>query len=391
MRITRRASAPISATVAFALVGCGGGPSPSATPSATARPSAGAPASTAASPAPPPTGAFVQVAADELRVRSEPGTDGDVTGSLGRGAVVRIESGPTDADGFTWYEVVDTTSGRGWVAAGDDTDAWLQPAVDEADTSVILSFSYGCDVTGPVSYPATTITEGGRVIIGYGHAEGMIVGRLSETGLADVRENVIGSPYLQASAEYNAEPRPGAGDPPGHGACFYTFTLPSDADPVVVTAVSWFGDEEEAQFWLPSPERKSLTGLANNLMVIDELLDDDAWVEPPDRPYIATEYVLGIVPGEGPEPEGTSRVDSATLGLGDLDAYGGPTDMGGRCAVVPLAQAFEVVRVLNEGDGDGLRLDSLLFWPFGADDAWYSLTIVPRTPDGEPGCDALGG
>lgn len=398
MNANRPAAALVAVLAILAACGSGTGATGSASPSVAEVPSPSPVESegsveppTSAEPSPTLTsnGAILEVVADALQVRAEPGTDAGVTGSLARRAVVRVESGPVDVDGFTWYEVVDLSSQRGWAAAGDGTDPWLAPAAEDGDENVVLSFSYGCDVTGPIMYPATTVTEGGRVIRGYGQAGGMTVGQLSESGMAHIRENVLGSQYLQASGEYIAEPRPGAGDPPGHGACFYTFMLPTGADPIVVQAVSWFGDQEEAEFWQPSPQRKALTEIANNLIAIDEALGDDAWDEPPGRPYVAAGYVLWIGAGTGAVPEEAGSIDPSALGLGELDAFGAPAGSG-RCAVVTLADAFEAVRVLNERAGENIALHGLAFLQFGTDDGWYTFTLLPRTPDGQPGCDAIG-
>ena len=393
MHANRPAATLVTALVILAACGSGAG-TPSASPSVAEIPSPSPETSEgsdepSASPSPPSTATILRVVADALQVRAEPGTDADAIGSLARDAVVRVESGPVDADGFTWYEVVDLSGQGGWIADGDGTDAWLASAAEDGDETVLLSFSYGCDVTGPVMYPATTITEGGRVILGYGQPSGMTVGQLSESGMAHIRENVLEHPYLQASGEYTAEPRPGAGDPPGHGACLYDFTLPTDAEPIIVEAVSWFGDQEEAEFWQPSPQRKALTDVANNLIMIGEVLGKDAWEEPPAQPYFAPEYVLWVGEGEGAAPDGIGSIDASALGLGALDAYGEPAGSG-RCAIVPIADAFEVLRVLNQPAGEDMGLATIAFPSFGTDQTWYSLVMIGQTPDGQPGCDAVG-
>ena len=361
----------------LALAGCqsetpsgsAGGPSsaPIATESQGPAGTAPGPAQTASADA--PVGEVLQVVADELRVRAQAGTDAALVGTLERGTPVRVESAPVEADGFTWYEVTDLTSRRGWVAEGDEADAWLSPVQDLTSTDAILALTYGCDVVGPISPPATTVMEDGRVLMTQGAAGDWTVRQLSESGLQEIRDDVLGSPYLQASAEYEPRRRADAGEPPGHGACLYTFTVGTEHEPIVVSAIGWFGDEEEAQFYEPSPERKALTAIAQNLIAIEEVLGDDSW-DAPASPYIAREFAVTI--GAGIDPD--------TLGLGDVEWTQGPTGPGD-CAIISRGQAFEAARVFNEGgQSEPMRLDRTYF---------SEVVLVPRTPDGYPDCAEL--
>ncbi len=63
-------------------------------------------------------GASVQVSTDggNLRVRPEPSLNGEPVASLSNGSIVQIIAGPTEGDGYTWWQI-DTGSVQGWVAA----------------------------------------------------------------------------------------------------------------------------------------------------------------------------------------------------------------------------------------------------------------------------------
>jgi hypothetical protein len=360
---------------------------PSAEPSASAEatPSSSAPAD----PGGVSTGQLLQVVADELTIRTEPGTASEAVGILERGTVVRALSGPADADGFTWYEVVDTVSQRGWAADGDASDAWLTAIELIGSAEPLLTFQYGCDVVGPIPHPATMVLDDGRVIVAENGPEvGWTTRRLSDEGMAIVRDEILGNPYLQASADYRPVPRDDAGDPPGHGACLWTFTIATQAEPIVVSAVNWFGDQEEADFYQPSPERKALDGIAQNLRLIDEVLDEDAWEVAPALPYVAPDYVLwlaSVEPGPGPD---FSIPIAAPLPVGDIDTFGMPARTG-RCDVVSPEEAFEIARLIDPTDVSRRILHGMTINTYRTDTEWFSMAMVPRTPDGAPGCDGI--
>ena len=73
------------------------------------------------------------VVADELRVRSAPGTGTDSTirgEPLANGREVFVAAGPVRANGYDWWQVQALTGPAhfGWVAAGHDSAVWLAPA-----------------------------------------------------------------------------------------------------------------------------------------------------------------------------------------------------------------------------------------------------------------------
>jgi hypothetical protein len=121
---------------------------PSASPSSSAMPSSTAP--------PSPTGggelvvpSFVSVTAERLQVRQEPGLTGEPLmdhmscidnpdPNCARPVLIGTESGlvdlylldgPVEADGYVWYLAsTDEPGVLGWVASGDENDAWLVAA-----------------------------------------------------------------------------------------------------------------------------------------------------------------------------------------------------------------------------------------------------------------------
>ena len=58
-----------------------------------------------------------------LRMRSGPGLGEPTLKVIAEGALVQVLAGPTEADGYQWYQIKDDTGAEGW-AAGD----WLVSA-----------------------------------------------------------------------------------------------------------------------------------------------------------------------------------------------------------------------------------------------------------------------
>jgi len=67
-----------------------------------------------------------------LNMRQTPGTGGAIVTYVSGGQVVDVIAGPTDADGYTWWQVDDRGGNQGWLAAGDGEDEWLSPRLGEA-------------------------------------------------------------------------------------------------------------------------------------------------------------------------------------------------------------------------------------------------------------------
>lgn len=355
--------------------------SSSASPAATGPAATGTPQATAGAPA---TGDVLMVVVDELRLREAAGTDAPIVGSLQRGAIVRAREGPVDAGGFRWYEVVDTTGRSGWAADGDATDRWLSSLASTDEPEPRLSFEYGCDVVGPLVLPTVVLLADDRVVHA-GTDGSWDVRRLSLTGAAHMTENVLQSPYLQTGGEYAPVLRPGA-EPPGHGACVWKFTLATSGEPIIVTSVSWFGDQEEHTFYEPSPEREALDAIARRLISIDTILDEAAWEAAGWLPLVPADYIFWVAPADVPTADPAPMLDPALLGLGDLASYGEPAGSG-RCGTIEVGQAFDLVRMLNEGGAEpDVHMNALTFSGFRTADGWMSYALTPMLPGGRPQC-----
>ena len=138
------ASVPASASASTA-------PSVAASPSASGAPAPSAPAPVVAAPdGLVPPGSIVRVLTDGLRMREGPSTDSTLVDDLpvdqlllvGYADPRPIDWGPVSAGGFAWYPVarlgeittlpplsegpLGSASSAGWVAAGDETEAYIQ-------------------------------------------------------------------------------------------------------------------------------------------------------------------------------------------------------------------------------------------------------------------------
>lgn len=394
MRGGRRGLASVlSTSVLLVVSACGAPVVPSVTPSDAPTGSAAEPSgpgnSTASSPpasdAPAP-GSFstVMVAADEVRLREVPGTDGEVVDGLAWGAVASVLEGPTEADGFTWYRLEADDGATGWAAAGDAEDDWLVPVVVPTGGGRLIELSSVCDVVGPVVAPDTTILHDGLVVSTTLNGS-WVAGVLSAEGMRSLEDEILANPYLQQEGDYVPVPKPGA-EPPGHGACTYTFRVGPSDDPLTVTSVMYFGDPEETEFYQPAPERKVLTQIAQSLADIESVLPASAWAVEP-LPYVANDYLAWLLVEPGPM-EGPF-IEFGDLGIdGSASDFGEPVQGASRCGVLSRDAATRVHAGLRT-TGVEAGLDRFGGGPMRDGDDRYTLLMVPRTPLGVPNCDGL--
>ena len=145
-----------------------------------------------------PPGSMARVVVDSLRIRAEPSTSADEVDTLARKELVGLGSsylvgdwGPVVADGLSWYpiqalgttevppvdEPIERTQTFGWVAAGDESSAYLElvparcvegdPDLDlledmlpweqlacYGNRSITFEGTYGCGGCGGI-YPGT--------------------------------------------------------------------------------------------------------------------------------------------------------------------------------------------------------------------------------------------
>jgi len=381
-------------------------------PSASARPSA-APSSTLTEPSasPPPEAVLLQVSVDGLRMRATADTGADIVRTLDRGEIMRVVSGPVEAVGFSWYEVVDLDSQSGWVAMGDGGAPWLEAVSSEPATSdLLLRYQRDCDVNprtsggSPVWPPDLTLTADGRIVMWSGGGRlGMGTGRLvvrqlSPSGLAQFQSDVLDLPVLQESAAYVLERLPNTPNPPGHGLCINSFWLGEGVARVEVTAVAWL-DQEEGVYWVPTPERKALDELASHLEEAEVWLSAAAWAEPTARRYVSSSYLFWLEP-PNPMPPPTGVITPSVTGAawpfdGPIQQFGEPVRQA-RCGYLDLGQAFETLRLMRElgvpayegaaNPPRQLSLDAFGTGSLATDAGWFYFNLTPRNPDGYPSC-----
>ena len=259
----------------------------------------------------------------------------------------------------------------------------------------VMSFTPRCDVVPPVVAPATTVLEDGRVI--WRTDDGTyVVRQLTTASLEDFRAEVESSGLFAASAFYEPVRRPGTPEPPGHGACLWSFIFSDgEGEPVEVSSIMWFGDEEESTYYQPSPERETLHSLAEQVMDPTTWYGDEGWVQAEAVPFEPEEYMV-IATVTVPQ--------LATQGAPDFDdvswPFDAPPDEFGtvfgvaqpptRCDVADVA-AIEILadELAAAGleqfenrpiSGAGAAL------PWAARSAAVDLSIWILLPDGRPGC-----
>jgi hypothetical protein len=220
----------------------------------------------------------------------------------------------------------------------------------------------------------------------------LVTRRLTQEGLAQMRDRIFGSGLLDASGTYELGPLPGA-EPPGRGVMVFTFTTGASEGEAVVTSVQWLGDEEEQTYYQPSPERERLDALARALRDPESMMDDGAW-EGPAEPYEAAEYQLVLMPQRDVPPFGNPDVDDLPLAFdGPIEEFGesvgSPGEVLTRCGVITREEAAGVVRVFDAGDFGEVGLDRPtaggLDWAEG--NGIVDVVLLPLMPDGLPECE----
>lgn len=247
--------------------------------------------------------------------------------------------------------------------------------------------------------PAVTVTADGMVIwrpVSTTDLAGYLARRLTGEGLAELRQILFGDGLLDADANHQLEPLPDV-EPPGRGATEHTFTVGEGADRIVVTSVGWLGDEEEATYYQPDPERRALDELASQLRDPESLLGEDAW-DGPATAYAADEYLLVLtayrdVPSYGnPDiSEVPIPIDGAPDEFGD--AYGASVEPpNARCGVLDRDEAAAIVDALtrlgvDEENSVGMDRGTAASLDWAEGSGTVNLYLMPRMPGDYPGCD----
>lgn len=257
----------------------------------------------------------------------------------------------------------------------------------------LLTFTPSCDVVPPVLVPATTIVEDGRAV--WRDENGAYhVRQLSSVGLEQLRAEIDGTGLFETSGNYELVRRQDAPEPPGHGVCVWTFAWSDGDSPTVdVASVGWLGDEEEAAYYEPSPERRALDDLAQQLMDPEAWFTDDDWLQPAAAPFEPDRYLVtaGVF---GPEAatEGAPDIDTVSWPFADApDAFGVPTGSvpASRCAAADAAAVEQLAADLATSGLDqfsGPLSGSSAILPWAARVASVEVSVWPVMPDSSPGC-----
>jgi len=241
--------------------------------------------------------------------------------------------------------------------------------------------------------PALTLTveimSDGQVVLG-GGSKAWTARSLTAAGLDQIALAVLSAPLLQASADYPTQviqpSGPAQGLPVGLTAATWTFTVGGGSDPVVVTSRAWLGDETEAMYFVPSPERKELDRLANLLASVSDWVTADGWASATWVSYEAASYLFWVTVWAETPGDGLPSVDGATWPFGGpIEAFGEVVATGvgtGRCGYLDPAQATDIAGTLSEAGVDPLDPNPGVV----TDGFWVSLYLSPRTMDGFPTC-----
>jgi hypothetical protein len=273
-----------------------------------------------------------------------------------------------------------------------------EPATS-SDALLLRIVSLGGPIDPFSMLPGVTVTADGTVIwrpVSTTELAGYLTRRLTDDGLAELRQIVFGDGLLDADATHELEPLPDV-EPPGRGAIEHTFTVGEGDDQVVVTSVGWLGDEEEATYYEPDPERQALDGLASQLRDPEALLGEDAW-EGPATEYEADEYLLVLTAYRDVPPYGNPDISQVPVPTDDApdefgDPYGGSVEPPNtRCGVLNRDEAAAIVDALTTlgvSEENSVGMDratgASLDWAEG--NGVVDLYLLPRMPGDYPGCD----
>jgi hypothetical protein len=276
------------------------------------------------------------------------------------------------------------------------SSATPEPSTGAADDELVLRM----EVLGGTSFGPDLMTE--FTLMGDGtvvwlrlpspaERPTLVTRRLTDRGLAELRDHIFGGGLLEESATHDLEQRPDAPDPPGRGVSVYRYTAGAGDTPVVVTSVAWMGDEDEAAYYVPAPERKALDELALDLMDPESVVSDEGWAAPLE-PYDATDYLLLFHPS--PDVTPFTGIDASEVDwpfAERLDAFGeaagtmAPGQLG-RCGVISAGDAARILEGLERvAPTDPTAFNAAtLDWAEG--NGVVNVFLYSRMPDGYPAC-----
>jgi hypothetical protein len=169
-----------------------------------------------------------------------------------------------------------------------------------------------------------------------------------------------------------------------------TFAHRDGSTDATVTSLMWFGDEYEATYNEPDPERKALDAFSQLAADPEAWLDDGAWAEPEARTYLAPSYLVTSTEtfwdtsAAGDVSETAWPFDEPAASYGELHGANAL-----RCDVAPADRvtAFVESTVLPDGAPIELPQPSEIWLSDGA--TQLAINLWPQMPDGHPGCEAI--
>jgi hypothetical protein len=216
---------------------------------------------------------------------------------------------------------------------------------------------------------------------------------LTAAGLDQVDQEILSAPLLQASGDYRAQLDPSVDPvdiPIGIVHSTWMFTVGGGSDPIVVTSDAWLGDEVEAMYWVPSPERMELDRLARLLASVSDWIAAEDWTSADWVPYEAESYLLWVTAWAEPL-DGLPSVVGATWPFdGPIEEFGDvvattPNFSTDRCGYLDSVQATDVADTLSDAGVDPGNPNPDVM----TDGGRVTLYLSPRTVDGFPTCADL--
>jgi hypothetical protein len=206
-------------------------------------------------------GATAEIRVDELRLRSEPTTAGEVVGRSVAGDRVLVSGGPQGADGFIWFQVR-LGEMTGWVATGPAEDPWLVPSSGDPALVVLRldTCTLVCDEI--LWYPGADPSEAlllGRIVDDESGALGV---QALITDAHDLLGELLATGLLDESIDHELPALLPGAEPCACGEIIVrTFVIRRDAE---IVRVSW-GIPPEAHLYQEQPEAERLSQLADRL------------------------------------------------------------------------------------------------------------------------------
>lgn len=243
--------------------------------------------------------------------------------------------------------------------------------------------------------PVVTVTVDGTVVwrpVSTTDFAGYLTRQLTPDGLAQLREILFGDGLLDADARHGLEPLPDT-EPPGRGGFEHRFVVGEGADEIVVISAGWMGDEEEATYYEPAPERRALDALAWQLRDPESLLGEGAW-EGPATAYEPDSYFLALTLYRDVPPYGNPDVADVPLPIeGPLDAFEEEPIVASpiRCGVISRDEASAIIDALirlgvDRDNSVGMDRATVASLDWAEGSGTVDLWVLPRLGD-VPECE----